>query len=259
MAHYHTHHHMYTTYHTILRRPLASRWPVAILVPLLLVLAACSAGAKTAATTGTATTASTTAPGAATTPTTAATSAGGPSLSTITPIPGDYSVYVDPTWGYSFEYPSNWVVRPAVGQSPDGNGNTDNVKESNVNISDPTPPDEQHPLVMLIVRGTNNDSAQFVQRWLCGSTFDATVSTAAGSFKSVTLTENGGDPVSGYAAPAYGAAFFANGMAFEVWLQSSAKLSQDIAYFFDHQKANFNHILNTFNPGPKVQTLNSCQ
>ncbi len=124
-----------------------------------------------------------------------------------------------------------------------------------MDMADPSPPTEQTPLIQLIVRATNNDAAQFVQNLMCGVKTD----TTAAGYPAITLDTGGGDPVNGYTSPAFGRAFFAKGLAFEIWLQSSAKQSYDISYFFAHQRANYQHILDTFNPGPGAKTLNSCQ
>jgi hypothetical protein len=226
------------------------RWPGLTLLIVLLV-AACSAGSKTASHSSTPTVPSRATVAPTTAASTPVSNSKGPN---ITPIPGNYSVYMDPTYGYSFEYPSSWVVYPAIGVAPDTTGTNGNVQESDVDIADPSSPDEQHPLIQLIVRATNNDAAQFVQNLMCG----AKPTTTAAGYPAIVLDTGGGDPVNGFTSPAFGRAFFAKGLAFEIWLQSSAKLHDDIVYFFAHQQANYNHILATFNPGPGAKTVNPC-
>ncbi|HKD75847.1 MAG TPA: hypothetical protein VKB76_10140, partial [Ktedonobacterales bacterium] len=163
--------------------------------------------------------------------------------------------YADPTYGYSFEYPSSWIVYPAIGSAPDTTGTDGTIQESDVDIADPSTPSEQAPLIQLIVRATNNDSAQFVQNLMCG----VKTTTSVAGYPAIVLDTDGGNPTAGYTSPALGRAFFAKGLAFEIWLQSSAKLSVDIDYFFAHQEVTYRHILGTFNPGPGAKTVNSCQ
>ncbi len=165
----------------------------------------------------------------------------------LTPIPGDYSVYVDPTYGYSVQYPSPWLVQPAVG-----------LNESNVTMQEPyttdpnNPADPTHAVTLLLVRATTNYQESFVQKLLCFSQTDDT----AGPYPAVNLNTFGGDPVNGYSAPALGRIFFAKGIAFEIWLQSSSRIYLD--QFFAYITPIFQHILATFNPGPGAKPTATC-
>lgn len=248
MAHQSAHQPIRTLRHHIYR------WSIALIVPLVVLVAACSGASKS---TAKATPAAATAGGS--TPTVATTVAPGQTLPQITPIPGDYSVYVDPTFGYSFEYPSQWITYPSNGTAPGPSDYSGSVKESNVDIADPTSPDPQHPSIQLMVRVTNNYNAQFVDHWLCNPDGTESQETIDG-YTGENLSETGGDEVSGLAAPAWGFIFpvKAKGLVVEVWLQSSARRSNDIYYFQQSQKANFQHVLDTFNPGPGMQQIGSC-
>lgn len=212
------------------------RW-IMLALPMVLLVAACSSGKSTVKvnpTTGPGNTVTGTVP---------------PDLQ-LTPIPGDYSIYIDPTWGYSFEYPSNWIVTPSAG-----------LGESNVAINEPyttqnISPD--HPDVILMVRATADFTRQFVQQWICSP---AKTLKVAG-YPATDITTDGGSPTIGYGAPAYGTGFSAKGLAFEIWLQSSAKGAwQDphaIGHFFAVEHANWVHVLNTFKPGPGATSNGSC-
>jgi hypothetical protein len=209
-------------------------WFIVCAVPLLLVMAACNSAAQGTKATATATVApaQTQAPG---TPT-----AKGPQ---ITPLAGDYSLYVDPTYGYSFEYPTNWLVTPAIG-----------LGQSNVAINDPSAPDLTHPDVILMVRATNDFSVQYVQSFICTRGKNATFA----GFPAADLTTPGGDPVNGYTAVAFGDGFIAKGKAFQVWLQGSPKFWNYIQKFYANYKDVWDHFQTTFNPGPDTTPVNNC-
>ncbi len=156
------------------------------------------------------------------------------------PVPATYSVYVDPTYHYSVQYPVTWFVQPGIG-----------LNESNVIFSEPVidpyaPNFYVHPVTQLLVRATDNWQESFVQKILCSGAFPQ--DQKVGPYPAYDLKTYGGDPVNGYGAPAYGVAFFAKGIAFEIWMQSSSKI--DIQGFFDAEKANWDHVLKTFNVGP---------
>lgn len=159
---------------------------------------------------------------------------------TVVAIPADYSVYIDPTWGYAFEYPALWNVTPQIGN-----------QESNVVIAEPYNPDPNHAMVRLLVRVTSNFQHAFVQQYLCGQATTTTV----GSYKAVDLTTSGGDPTHGYSAIVLGRAFFATGLAFEIWLQGSNKSAQT---FFTNYGPTFQHVLATFTVGNGGQTTATC-
>nr|MBA3827192.1 hypothetical protein [Ktedonobacterales bacterium] len=164
------------------------------LLLLVMFVAACSGGGKASSTTAQAT--ATSAPVTGTTPV-----ATTPPGVKPTPVSGAYSVYVDPTFGYSFLYPATWIVQPAIGGG-----------ESNVAISEPQPVQTEpgydiHPLTQILVRATNDYSTTFVEHLLCGSSPTNDVRVAG--YQTVNLFTGGGDPVRGYTAPAYGVAFFA--------------------------------------------------
>lgn len=230
-------------------------WTIALIVPLVVLVAACSGGGKTTAkaVTPTTTTAGTATPAAATT------AAPGQTLPSITPIPGDYSIYVDPTYGYSFEYPAQWIPHPSTGTAPGPYYYDGSIQESNVDIADPTYPNEQHPAIQLTVRASNNYSAQFVNHWLCNPDVTESPETIDG-YAGENLSEGGGDPTNGLAAPAWGFIFPipSKGLVVEVWLQSSARTHNDIVYFEQTQKPIFQHVLDTFNPGPGAKQIGSC-
>lgn len=214
-----------------------SRWCIMFALPVVLLVAACDGNksiTKANPTTG---------PGNQITATLP------PDLQ-LTPIPGDYSIYIDPTWGYSFEYPSNWIVTPSSG-----------LGESNVAINEPYTPQNvspDHPDVILMVRATADFTRQFVQQWICGE--PKTLKVAG--YPASNLTTGGGSPTVGYGAPAFGTGFSAKGLAFEIWLQSSAKGAwQDphaIDHFFVAEKSNWEHAISTFNPGPGAKTNGGC-
>jgi hypothetical protein len=211
------------------------------LLCLALLLAACSTGNKSTTTAKATTTAST--PAAQASPV-ATTPAGGQP----TPVSGAYSVYVDPTYGYSVQYPSAWIVQPAIG-----------LNESNVVISEPQPPQtdptyDTHPLTQLLVRATNDYSQTFVQKLMCNADFSA---TKVAGYPAEVLDTGGGDPVNGYTAPAFGRAFFAKdkNLAIELWLQAGSKYT---APFFVIEKDHWNQVLASFNPGPGTKLASGC-
>ncbi len=221
------------------RRP--ARWWMTLALPLALLVASCtSSGASRAATT-TSTPTATQGTSTTTPPITH-------SLPPVTPVPGNYSIYVDPTWGYSFEYPSDWIVYPAIGTGDNG------AQESSVDILQPYTTDETHPYVHILVRATNNLQDGYVESKYCGQQTTATVD----GFPAVVLDTGGGDPTVGYGAPALGRIFVAKGIAFEIWFESSAKESWAIAGWFQFATPIFKHILATFNPGPGTKTVAQC-
>jgi hypothetical protein len=212
----------------------------------MLLVAACSRGSTSTARTPTSTTTART--GSTSTPVT------GPTVKYphVTPVAGTYSVYVDPTYGYTVQYPVTWFVTPGI-SSLESNVEFD---EPIINVYDPTFPD--HPVTLFFVRATTNYQESFIEQLLCGVTPDTTVKTADGTYPAVTLDTDGGDPVNGYTAPAFGRIFFARGKAFEIWLQSSAKNPPEVQAFFDTHQDLWKHILATFNPGPQVQPTAQC-
>ena len=200
---------------------------------MMLVLAGCLAGcggpspASTASKTPT-----------AATPTTVLVATSAPS--TLTPVAGDYSLYADPTWAYTFLYPSNWVVYPQSGN-----------QESNVIISEPYNPSPDHAMVRLLVRVTSNFQHQFVQQYLCNQP----TTTSVAGFDAVDLSTSGGNPDVGYSAMVMGRGFFAKGLAFVIWFQGSQKSYQS---FLDGYKAIFQRIIASFNVGTGGQTAATC-
>lgn len=162
----------------------------------------------------------------------------------LTPIPGDYSVYVDPRFGYSLQYPATWTVTPGTG-----------AHESDVAITAPYTDDPTHPATLLIVRATTDYQQTFVQHLLCGQDLS---STQVNGYPAAVLDTDGGDPVSGYSAVAYGRAFYAKGIAFEIWLQGSPRLPADIAAFLQMEQPVFAHILASFQPGPGATPVAQC-
>ncbi len=162
----------------------------------------------------------------------------------LTPVPGDFSLYVDPTFGYSFLYPSTWIVQPAI-----------NGDESDVAISQPYTTDPTHPMVVLLVRATTNYQHSFVQKLLCGA--DLSAAKVAG-FPAAVLDTDGGDPVSGYSAVALGRAFYARGVAFEIWLQGSPRTSDAVAAFLEIEQPIYDRILASFAPGPGAKPDAGC-
>ena len=210
------------------------------LLVLVMLTAACSAGGKATSVAVQAT--ATNAPTTATTPL-----ATTPPGVQPTPVSGAYSVYVDPTYGYSFQYPSTWIVNPAIGGG-----------ESNVVINEPQPVQTDptydiHPLTKILVRATNDYSNTFVQHLLCGSS--ATNDIIVAGYPTVDLFTGGGDPVSGYTSPAYGVAFIAKdkNLAIELWLQSDPRTQT--GRFFVAEKANWQQLITTFTPGPGAGKL----
>jgi hypothetical protein len=217
----------------------APRWWVLSAMGAMLFVAACSHG-----NTSTARTATSTSPtGTGGTPVTVPNN---PKNLHITPVPGTYSVYVDPTYGYSVQYPVTWFVTPGIGPT-ESNVEFD---EPITNVYDPSFP--THPVTLFFVRATTYYNESFVEQLLCGASFD----TKVGPYPAVTLDTWGGDPTDGYTAPAFGRAFYAKGKAFEIWLQSSAK--DYISSFFQIEQPLWDHILKTFNPGPQVKPAAQC-
>lgn len=161
-------------------------------------------------------------------------------VSTITPVPGTYSLYIDPTWGYSFQYPSSWTPVPAAGN-----------EESNVIITAPYDPSPAHSMLKLLVRVTPNFQHAFVQQLICARSKTTTVA----GYPAVNLDTDGGDPIVGYSAVALSRAFFAKGLAFWIWLQGSDKSS---AEFVKANQPYFNQVLATFNVGNGAKTTASC-
>jgi hypothetical protein len=162
----------------------------------------------------------------------------------LTPIPGDYSVYVDPLFGYSLQYPATWTVTPGA-----------SAHESDIAITAPFTTDPTHPATILIVRATTDYQQTFVQHLLCGQDLSG---AQVNGYPAVVLDTNGGDPVDGYSAVAYGRAFFAKGIAFEIWLQGSPRLPEDIAAFLQMEQPVFAHILASFQPGPGATPVAHC-
>lgn len=216
------------------------RWGTLFALSTLLFVAGCSGGSKTS----TASAATATPPHSG--PTSVPVPTYPPSLH-LTPVPGNYSVYVDPTYGYSFQYPANWLVNPGIG-----------ADESNVAIQEPVydlndPNYWRHPFTTLMIRASANYKVTFVQHLLCGYGGGAFDTTVAG-YPARTLDTYGGEMINNqqaYGAPAYGRVFYAKNVAFEIWLQSSNKIG--IQAFFDDEASNWKQILKTFNPGPGVK------
>ena len=221
------------------RGPGLSRWWMLLMV---IFVAACSAGGK-----------------ASTTPVAHATATSAPIVAVATtppgvhptPVSGAWSVYVDPTFGYSFQYPSNWTVQPAIGQN-----------ESDVTLSEPLsdPNDPNypvHPWTQLLVRATDDFTETFVNHLLCFSTPDT--QTKVDGYPTVDLSTDGGDPVNGYTAPAFGLAFFARdkNLATEIWLQSSAK-DPEIGLFIDYGRPIWAHVLRSFKVGSASKLVSDC-
>lgn len=213
-----------------LQRMGRSRW-LAGIVGIALLAAGCSSAATHPPATPT--------PTATAIPTAAATTPAGIGPS-VTPVSGAYSLYVDPTWGYSFQYPSGWTPYPAQGN-----------EESNVVIAAPYNPDPAHSMLNLMVRVTSNFQHAYVQQLLCQQ---PTTTTVAG-YPAVDLSTDGGNPTVGYSAVAMSRAFFAKGLAFWIWLQGSDKSSQQ---FIAANNPIFQQVLATFNVGPGGKTTASC-
>lgn len=215
--------------------------PYALAFALMFLVAACSQGGHSVAKTTSATTAP---PGGNVTPLPTYP----PSLH-VKPVPGTYSVYVDPTFHYTVQYPVNWFVTPGIGQD-----------ESNVSFDEPVDPNDPnfpiHPVTVLIVRATTNYQETFVEHLLCNQYLGDSVKTAGGTFPAININTTGGDPKSGYTAPAFGRVFYAKGIAFEIWLQSSAKYYID--QFFSVYYPLWNHTIATFNPGPGAKPTAQC-
>ena len=219
------------------------RWGLFFALCSMLFIAACSAGGK-----GSTAVATTSTP--INSPTSAPVPTYSPSLH-LTPVSGDFSVYVDPTFGYSFQYPSSWSVEPAPGT----NESDVAIKEPIQDVNDPSYPN--HPQTTLIVRATDDYQQTYVEQLLCNTGFDTTVD----GFQAVDLTTFGivGGNINKYGvgAPGYGRAFYAHNLAFEIWLQSSPKYN--IQVFFDQEKTNWDRVLSTFNVGNGVKAVvNSC-
>ncbi len=223
--------------------PVTRHWRSLIAIIGVLLLTACSGGSQAVKKSASTTTTPTSSTG---TPTTV------PVYPTnLTPVSGAYSLYVDPTYGYSFQYPSTWLVQQGIGQ---GQSNVAFLEP----IIDPQSPDFHiHPFTTLMIRATNDDSQVFVQELLCGVSLSSQYAVAG--FPGANYTTYGSftiDNEQAYGAPAFGVAFFANGMAYEIWLQDSSRF--DIQAFFDYEKPNWDKVISTFKPGAKVKTLNPC-
>jgi hypothetical protein len=219
----------------VFKRHMHQRKASWLILFAMLVIAGCSGGGNSTAAAPTATTPAGNPGGGPTKPVPTI-----PPNAHIKPVPADYSVYVDPTYHYSVQYPVTWFVQPGIGQN-----------ESNVVFSEPVtnPYDPNfyiHPVTQLLVRATNNYQESFVEKILCSGLFPA--GPNLGPYQTVNLLTYGGTATAGYGAPAYGIAFFAKGMAFEIWLQSASKIA--IQAFFDAEKDHWDHILATFNVGP---------
>ncbi len=189
---------------------------------ILLVASACSATPKKS----TAKIVTTVTPAATATTVSSATA-----LPTIAPIAATYSVYVDPTWNYSFEYPSTWTVYPATGNN-----------ESDVVMSAPYQADPIYAMLRLLVRASNDWQHGYVEQYLCGSS----TSTTVAGYQAVILNSSGGDPTTGYESPALGRGFFAKGVAFQIMLLDADKSS---GQFFSALGDVYNHVLATFKVG----------
>lgn len=216
-----------------------------VMIPLVLLTAACSNGSTSATKSSTPVAAKST-PVATTAPATNATPAPAPEVQ-VTPVSGDYSVYVDPTYGYSFEFPSQWIVYPSIGNAPNYSFNrSSSIAESNVIIAEPYTDDYAHPMTYIVAQASDNLGAQFALKEVCGYRRNTTVASYPATDRSQIW---GGDPNStfGYVAPQYTYVLVAKGIAFRLSLQSSAK--RDIPGFHDIMGPVFKHILDTFNPG----------
>lgn len=220
-----------------------SRWPIGwktlLALPLITLIAACSTGSTSRVTQNTTPHTPTAPPSATTQPAT---------QPTVVPVAGNYSIYVDPTWGYSFEYPATWQVFPSIGVGDNG------AQESSVSVMMPYSADPIHTEVYLIVRVTNNYHAYFVQANICGAATSATVD----GFPAVVLDTWGGSPSTYYIAPGLGRAFFAKGMAFDIWFQSSARTVDAIAGWMDYARPIFNHVISSFKVGPGTKNVAGC-
>jgi len=162
----------------------------------------------------------------------------------ITPIAGTYSLYVDPTFGYSFEYPTSWIVYPAQGND-----------ESNVAITEPYIADPNHPYTLIMVRATKNWGHQFVQQIICGQTSSA---FTVDGYNAVSLDTRDGSVAIGLSGTIFGRGLFAKGLAFEIILEGSPRESQYIDAFMRIERPTFQHLLDTFNPGPGATTIGTC-
>jgi hypothetical protein len=216
--------------------------PAALAFAIMFLVAACSQGGASSTAKSSSTT--TAPPGGNVTPLPTY-----PSSLKVKPVPGTYSVYVDPTFHYTVQFPVDWFVTPGIGQD-----------ESDVAFDEPVNPNASdfpiHPVTVLIIRATSNYQETFVEHLLCNSYLGDSVKTAAGTYPAVNIDTHGGDPTDGYTAPAFGRAFYAKGLAFEIWLQSSSK--DYITSFFDVEQPLWDHILATFNPGPGAKPIAQC-
>jgi hypothetical protein len=225
-------------YANILPQRLA-RWGVALILPVMLLVAGCSGGTSTKS----GNVSPTHTPSSGTN-----TSTSLPAGTSITPVSGDFSVYVDPKWGYSFEYPSSWIVYHS-----EGNSETSGVYESNVSIMEPYTPDPAHPYTILTVRATNDFNADFAQYWVC--TAQGPKDVTVNGFQAYRIDSGGGDFVNGLNAPRFGRAFSGKNLGFLIILQSSARLPSAVNSFFSVEYNNFNHIISTFQVGPGASQL----
>ena len=232
---------------TTLFRRTRWQWGIALILPIVLFTAACGGSTKITKVPTTTTPIATTKVGNSTPVTNSAT----PVAPAITPIPGVYSIYVDPKYGYSFEYPSDWTPRPSQGVSgPYGNF------ESDVVVTEPYAPDPTHPAVLLLIRASNDFNADFIQHWVCGT--NPSSNTFVASYPAYNGDSYGGYPKDGYEAPKMQRAFSAKGVGFEILLQGSPKASYAISSFFQIERPNFQHVLDTFTVGNGATPPGAC-
>ncbi len=172
----------------------------------------------------------------------------------VTPIPGDYSLYVDPNFGYSFQYPTSWIVYPA---------HFSNANESDVAFTQQYTSNMEHPLLVFVVRVTNDYHHQFVQKYICSGQYS--MNSTFGPYKAVDVTTDGstqlfygGSQTYEYGAVTIGRVFIANGLVFMVWLQASPKSHYNIDMFFKLYTPVYQHMMDSFNVGSGAKPLNSC-
>ncbi len=163
-----------------------------------------------------------------------------PTFPPITPVPGNYSIYIDPTWGYRFQYPATWTVYPQIGNS-----------ESNVIIAAPYNPSPDQAMLRLEIRVTNDDQHDFVTQYLC----HAKPTTSVNGIPAVDLSSPGGDVTNGLTALVLARGFFTHNLAFLIWLQSSGK---SYATFVSDFQPMFMEILASFSPGAGAKTSIPC-
>ncbi len=165
----------------------------------------------------------------------------------VTPIPGDYSLYVDPNYGYSFQYPTPWIVYPA---------HPSNSNESDVAFTQQYTANMEHPLLVFVARVTNDYHHQFVQKYICSGQY--AMNSTFGPYKAVDITSRGGDPTVGYGGVIIGRVFIAKGLVFMVWLEASPKSDYNIYMFFKIYTPIYQHMMDSFNVGNGAKPLNSC-